>query len=263
MGYSSSIEWTQTTWNPVTGCTQVSPGCDHCYALSFAERFRGVSGHPYEHGFDLQLRPERLELPLQWRKPRLIFVNSMSDLFHHQVPNQFIQRVFETMASADRHTFQVLTKRPQRALRMSRELPWPPNVWLGTSVESAAYLWRVDALRPVPAAIRFLSCEPLLGSLAGLDLTRIGWVIAGGESGFGFRPPRVEWLRDLRDMCLAAKLPFFFKQWGGRYPKRGGRELDGRSWDEMPGAARATEIPESPVVTRTEAAVTGHVVHAP
>ena len=177
MSYTSAIEWTESTWNPVTGCMQVSPGCDHCYALKFAERFRGVPGHPYESGFEITLRPARLDLPVRWRDPRLIFVNSMSDLFHVNVPNTFIERVFTTMTTAHWHTFQVLTKRPQRAVRMAHTLPWPCNVWLGTSVEAAQYLWRVDALRRVPAAIRFLSCEPLLGSLQDLDLTGIGWVM--------------------------------------------------------------------------------------
>lgn len=234
MSYESAIEWTQTTWNPVTGCTKVSPGCDHCYAETFAERWRGVSGHPYEHGFDLTLRPERLSLPLRWRQPRVIFVNSMSDLFHMDVPDDFIVRVFETMEAAHWHTFQVLTKRPQRAARMDGKLPWPANVWLGTSVETVAYLWRVDSLRRTSPAVRFLSCEPLLGSLHGLHLAGIGWVIAGGESGPGHRSPSASWLRELRDMCQAAGVPFFFKQWGGRSPKAGGRVLDGRTWDEMP-----------------------------
>lgn len=235
MSYTSAIEWTETTWNPVTGCTQVSPGCDHCYALNFAERFRGVAGHPYEGGFDLTLRPTRLNLPLRWREPRVIFVNSMSDLFHHKVPDEFIEQVFATMQAADWHTFQVLTKRPQRAARMVDRLPWPSNVWLGTSIETAQYFWRVDALRRVPSAIRFLSCEPLLGSLRGLDLSAIGWVIAGGESGFGHRPPKKEWVCEVRDLAVAAAVPFFFKQWGGRYPKAGGRDLDGQRWNQMPG----------------------------
>lgn len=184
MSYASAIEWTEATWNPVTGCTQISPGCDHCYALTFAERFRGVLGHPYESGFDLTLRPGRLDLPLRWREPRVIFVNSMSDLFHQHVPDKFIERVFATMQAAHWHTFQVLTKRPQRAARMADRLPWPANVWVGTSVETAQYLWRVNALRQVPAVVRFLSCEPLLGSLSMLDVTDIGWVIVGGESGW-------------------------------------------------------------------------------
>ena len=234
MSYESAIEWTETTWNPVTGCTKVSPGCDHCYAEVFAERWRGVRGHPYENGFDLQLRPERLELPLRWRRARMIFVNSMSDLFHKDVPNDFIGRVFKTMEQAHWHTFQVLTKGPQRAARLARQLSWPRNVWLGTSVESADYLWRVDHLRRVDAAVRFLSCEPLLGSLARLDLTGIGWVIVGGESGVGFRPPHPDWVREIRDLCVTVDVPFFFKQWGGRYPTAGGRVLDGRTWNELP-----------------------------
>ena len=249
MSYASAIEWTESTWNPVTGCTQVSPGCEHCYALTFAERFRGVPGHPYEGGFDLTLRPNRLELPLRWREPRVVFVNSMSDLFHHKVPDEFIQQVFETMRVADWHTFQVLTKRPGRAARMVNALPWPSNVWVGTSIESARYLWRADHLREVPAPVRFLSCEPLLGPLSSLDLRGIGWVIAGGESGVGFRPPKAEWVREIRDLCLGADVPFFFKQWGGRYPKNGGRELDGRIWSDTP-LPRASAA----VITRTDAA---------
>jgi len=234
MSYASAIEWTEATWNPVTGCTQVSPGCDHCYALNFAERFRGVPGHPYEVGFDLTLRPARLGLPLRWRDPRVIFVNSMSDLFHVRVPDEFIEQVFATMRAAHWHTFQVLTKRPQRAARMADRLPWPANVWLGASVETAKYLWRVDALRQVPAAVRFLSCEPLLGPLSRLDVTDIGWVIVGGESGWGHRPPNPDWIREIRDLAASAGVPFFFKQWGGRYPKSGGRLLDGREWNQMP-----------------------------
>jgi protein gp37 len=196
----------------------------------------GVKGHPYERGFDLTLRPERLNAPLRWRQPRLIFVNSMSDLFQKGVPDEFILQVFDVMRRASWHTFQVLTKRPQRAARMADQLSWPQNVWLGTSVETSAYLWRADALRTCPAAIRFLSCEPLLGSLAGLDLDGIGWVIAGGESGTGFRRPKSGWFRELRDLCVRRKVPFFFKQWGGRYPKAGGRMLDGHTWDQMPAA---------------------------
>lgn len=234
MSFETSIEWTQTTWNPVTGCTEVSPGCDHCYARVFAERWRGVRGHAYERGFDLQLRPERLVLPLKWKRPRLVFVNSMSDLFHKDVPDSYIADVFATMVKANWHIFQVLTKRPHRAARLSRVLPWPQNVWLGTSIESIAYLWRIDALRRVDASLRFLSCEPLLGSLEGIDLTGIGWVIAGGESGPGFRPPDPKWIRELRDNCVKSSTPFFFKQWGGRYPTTGGRTLDGQTWSELP-----------------------------
>jgi protein gp37 len=237
VSYESAIEWTESTWNPVTGCTQVSPGCDHCYALTFAERWRGVKGHPYENGFDLQLRPDRLDIPLRWKRPRMIFVNSMSDLFHKDVPDEFIKNVFSVMQRASWHTFQVLTKRPQRAARMAHVLEWPTNIWLGTSIETERYAWRVDHLRKVNAALRFLSCEPLLGSLASLDLAGIGWVIVGGESGPHFRAPSVEWVRELRELCMREQVPVFFKQWGGRYPTAGGRVLDGRTWDELPETA--------------------------
>ena len=240
MSDRSSIEWTEATWNPVTGCTQVSPGCAHCYAKTFAERFRGVPGHPYEHGFDLQLRPDRLEQPLLWKRSRVIFVNSMSDLFHEDVPLTYIRRVFDVMERAQQHTFQVLTKRADRAAALSDELTWPTNVWMGVSVENQRWATRVDALRLVPGAVRFLSCEPLLGSLT-LDLTGIDWVIAGGESGHGARPMRLEWARAVRDQCALAGVPFFFKQWGahdatGRRvgKKAAGRELEGRVWDEFP-----------------------------
>jgi len=255
MSDRTAIEWTDSTWNPVTGCTQVSPGCDHCYALRFAERFRGVPGHPFEHGFDLRLRPERLTQPLRWRKPRRVFVNSMSDLFHADVPDEFIAQVFAVMAASPRHTFQVLTKRPQRMRRWlshpaaqarvweaARQLglavdgaSWPlPNVWLGTSIENNNYAWRADFLRRTPAAVRFISAEPLLGPLDRLDLTGIHWLITGGESGPGHRPCDPAWVRDLRDRCVAAGVAFFFKQWGGTRPTSGGRLLDGRTWDEYP-----------------------------
>ena len=234
MAITSGIEWTDATWNPVTGCTQVSPGCDHCYALTFAERFRGVLGHHYEQGFDLRLWPERLDLPLRWRKPRRIFVNSMSDLFHKDVPDEFVRRAFDTMLRADWHTYQVLTKRPQRLARLAPTLPWPPHVWIGVSVESNEYAWRADFLRQVPAAIRFISAEPLLGPVDQLDLSGIQWVITGGESGAGFRRCDAAWVRDVRDRCVAAGVAYFHKQWGGRTPKAGGRVLDGRTWDEFP-----------------------------
>jgi len=232
----------------VTGCTQVSPGCAHCYAKTFAERFRGVRGHPYEQGFDLRLWPERLPLPLKWRKPRLIFVNSMSDLFHEDVPEQFIREVFRVMREASWHTFQVLTKRSARlrclAPSFLEGLDWPDNVWMGVSVESQRWTCRVDDLREVPAAVRFLSCEPLLGPLS-LDLRGIHWVIVGGESGPRARPMKPEWARAVRDQCLAAGVPFFFKQWGA-YDEAGirrgkgasGRLLDDRTWDAMPGLSR-------------------------
>ncbi|MCK9519648.1 MAG: phage Gp37/Gp68 family protein [Dehalococcoidia bacterium] len=240
MSDGSTIEWTEATWNPVTGCTKVSPGCAHCYAETFAERFRGVKGHPYEMGFDLTLRPERLELPLTWKRPRRIFVNSMSDLFHPDVPDDFVQSVFRTMERATWHEFQVLTKRPERAAALAGRLPWPSNIWLGTSVENQRWVHRVDALRRVPAAVRFLSCEPLLGSLQ-LDLQGISWVIVGGESGGGARPMRPEWARSIQGQCADAGVAFFFKQWGahndeGRRVGKGkaGRTLDGRVWSQYP-----------------------------
>ncbi len=234
MGDKSAIEWTDATWNPVTGCTQVSPGCDHCYALTFAERFRGVPGHPYEQGFDLKLWPERLELPLKWRRPRRIFVNSMSDLFHRDVPDEYIHRVFETMVKADWHIFQVLTKRSARLKRLGPTLPWRPHIWAGVSVEQDRYDWRADHLRQVPAHVRFISAEPLLGPLDQLGLDGIHWLITGGESGHGHRPCDPQWVRDLRDRCQSSGVLFFHKQWGGRTPKAGGRLLDGRTWDEQP-----------------------------
>lgn len=238
MSDKSEIEWTDATWNPVTGCTQVSPGCDHCYALTFAERFRGVAGHPYEQGFDLKLWPERLEMPLQWKKPRRIFVNSMSDLFHKDVPDEYIRRVFEVMVTADWHIFQVLTKRSPRLAQLGPTLPWQPHIWAGVSIESDQYVWRADQLRKVPADIRFISAEPLLGPLDYLNLDGIDWLITGGESGHGHRPCDPEWVRHLRDCCNAQHVAFFHKQWGGRTPKAGGRLLDGRTWDEFPQVTR-------------------------
>jgi len=241
----SSIEWTEATWNPVTGCTQISPGCAHCYALTFAERFRGVPGHPYENGFDLQLRPDRLDQPLRWKKPRTIFVNSMSDLFHDEVPEDYIQQVFEVMESASHHRFQVLTKRSKRLAELAPALPWPSNVWMGVSVENQRFTSRVDDLRRVRAAVRFLSCEPLLGPLD-LDLREIHWVIAGGESGPGARAMAPDWVRRVRDQCITADVPFFFKQWGahdceGRRvgKKRSGRTLDLEVHNGLPGNRNA------------------------
>ena len=240
MSSTSTIEWTEATWNPVTGCTKVSPGCAHCYAETFAERFRGVPGHPYEQGFDLKLWHERIELPLRWKRPRSIFVNSMSDLFHTDVPTSFIAEVFDVMRRADWHTFQVLTKRPERAAALSSELPWSPNVWMGTSVENQRFTNRIDDLRATGAAVKFLSCEPLLGPLR-LRLDGIDWVIVGGESGAGARPMRADWARAIREQCAAADVAFFFKQWGAHNEqgvrvgkKRSGRLLDGQTWDAMP-----------------------------
>lgn len=241
MSDNSKIEWTEATWNPVTGCTQISPGCAHCYAMRFANRFRGVPGHPYERGFDLQLRPERLRQPLEWTKPRRIFVNSMSDLFHEKVPDEYVEQVCDVMAEAGQHTFQVLTKRAERMRQYFEGRDVPSNVWLGVSVENKYWTRRIDDLRKINAAVRFLSCEPLLGPLNGLDLTGVHWVIAGGESGPGARRPKPEWFRSLRDQCAEAEVDFFFKQWGafnadGRRvgKKKAGRDLDGRVWDGMP-----------------------------
>ncbi len=234
MSDQTAIEWTDATWNPVTGCDPISPGCDHCYAMRFAERFRGVPGHPYEQGFDFKLWPGRLETPLMWRKPRRIFVNSMSDLFHKEVPEAFIRQVFEVMAQADWHLFQVLTKRSPRLASLSQTLPWPEHIWAGVSVEANPYAFRADHLRRVPASVRFISAEPLLGPLDRLNLEGIHWLITGGESGPGHRPCQPEWIRVLRDRCQEEGVAFFHKQWGGMRPKSGGRLLDGRTWDELP-----------------------------
>lgn len=235
MSDGSAIEWTDATWNPVRGCTKVSPGCKHCYAETFAERFRGVPGHPFEQGFDLRLVPEALGLPLRWRRPRRVFVNSMSDLFHERVPVAFVQQVFAVMERAAQHDFQVLTKRPERLAALAPLLPRSRNIWLGVSVESQAYTWRAELLGRIPAAVRFLSVEPLLGPIDELPLAGIDWVIVGGESGARARPMDPAWARAIRDQCTRAGVPFFFKQWGGPNKKRAGRSLDGRTWDEMPG----------------------------
>jgi len=239
MADNSAIEWTEATWNPVTGCSKVSPGCAHCYAETFSERWRGVADHPYEQGFDLRLWSTRLDQPLAWRRPRFIFVNSMSDLFHEQIPDEYVAAVFEVMVRADWHVFQILTKRQDRLLALANDLPWPDHVWMGVSIENRRFVHRADALREVPAAVRFVSAEPLLGPLDGLDLSGIDWLIAGGESGAHHRPVRTEWLRELRDRCGEEGVAFFFKQWGGLRPKSGGRLLDGRTWDQMPAAAVA------------------------
>ena len=245
MSDKSSIEWTDATWNPVTGCTQISPGCDHCYALTFAERFRGVPNHPYEQGFDLKLWPQRLELPLQWKKPRRIFVNSMSDLFHKDIPEDYIRQVFDVMARADWHVFQVLTKRSSRMARLGPSLPWPAHIWAGVSIESNQMVSRANHLRKVPASVRFISAEPLLGPLDRLNLKDIHWLITGGESGHKNRPCDPQWVRGLRDHCQDAGVAFFLKQWGGRTPKANGRELDGRTWDQFP--VTVPSPPKSPL----------------
>jgi protein gp37 len=234
MSDQSAIEWTNATWNPVRGCTKVSPGCKHCYAETFAERFRGVPGHPFQQGFDLRLVPSALTLPLRWRRPRLIFVNSMSDLFHEKIPDDYVAAVFRVMRDAKQHQFQVLTKRAQRMKELASAIGVPPNVWMGVSVESDAYVSRISDLRRVQADVRFLSLEPLLGPLPKLDLRGIRWVIVGGESGPGARPMDSTWVREIRTHCRKAQVAFFFKQWGGVQKSRNGRELDGRTWDEMP-----------------------------
>jgi protein gp37 len=239
MSDGSAIEWTDATWNPVRGCTKISPGCKHCYAETFAERWRGISGHPYEQGFDLRLVPEKLGDPLRWAKPRLVFVNSMSDLFHEKVPFEYIRLVFEVMNAADWHVYQVLTKRASRVREITRRLPAKMtsgrHIWLGVSVEDRKYgLPRIDELRRARAAIRFLSVEPLLEDLGELDLTDIDWVIVGGESGPGARPMREEWVLSIRDQCEAAGVKFFFKQWGGVRKKIAGRSLEGRTYDDVP-----------------------------
>lgn len=247
MSDSSSIEWTDTTWNPVRGCTKVSPGCKHCYAETFAERWRGIPGHPYEQGFDLRLIPEKLTEPLRWRRSRSIFVNSMSDLFQEEVPEDFIQRVFEVMALADWHVYQVLTKRAERmrdvVSRLPEKLRPRRHVWLGVSVENRRYgLPRVDLLRDTPAPVRFLSVEPLLEDLGNIELSGIQWVIVGGESGPGARPMREEWVDNVRAQCRSARVPFFFKQWGGVHKGRNGRMLRGRVYDGMP----RVKLPDPP-----------------
>ena len=238
MGDKSAIEWTDATWNPVTGCTRVGAGCDNCYAERFAERFRGVPGHPFERGFDLVLRPERLDRPLRWTRPRKIFVNSMSDLFHKGVPDGYVDRVFDVMESADHHLFQVLTKRSSRMGRYLRRRygtsAAPAHIWCGVSIEDRAALSRLRHLREAPAAVRFLSLEPLLGSLGAFELEGVSWVIVGGESGPGARPMAAEWVREVRDLCRDAGTPFFFKQWGGPRPQSNGRTLDGVVHDAYP-----------------------------
>jgi protein gp37 len=258
MAEHSTIEWTDATWNPVTGCTKVSPGCLHCYAEQFAERFRGVPGHPYQQGFDLKLWPDRLELPLQWKSPRMIFVNSMSDLFHEKVPDVYIERVFDVMERASRHTFQLLTKRSLRMAewtearyclrRSDGKKLWPRNVWAGVSVETELYTTRIADLQRVPASTRFLSVEPMLGpvQLHAKRLRGIHWVIVGGESGHGARPMNPEWARAVREACNTAAVAFFFKQWGAHNSKgervgkkAAGRRLDGRVWNQLPETSTA------------------------
>jgi len=248
MADATAIEWTDATWNPVTGCTKISPGCDHCYAERFAERFRGTPGHPFETGFDLTLRAERIDQPLRWRTPRMIFVNSMSDLFHKEIPQDFIGRVFDTMEQAHWHTFQVLTKRSSLMREFLRlryaNTRGPSHIWFGISVEDGTKKSRIRHLQEAPAGIRFLSIEPLIGPVGRLDLDGIDWVIVGGESGPRARPMQRAWVRDIRDQCRANGVAFFFKQWGGLRPKSGGRKLDGREWSDFPKSAETYIVVE-------------------
>lgn len=238
MSDKTAIEWTDATWNPVTGCTKLTRGCDRCYAARFAERFRGTPGHPFEQGFTLRLRPERLSQPLSWKRPRRIFVNSMSDLFHKDIPVEFIDEVFDTMEAADHHVFQVLTKRSSLMknylLHRYRQTVAPQHIWCGVSVEDHAAAVRIRHLRKAPVAVRFLSIEPLLGPVGAIDLRGISWVIVGGESGPKARPMKKRWVLDIRDNCQRAGVDFFFKQWGGLTPKAGGRLLDGVEHNAMP-----------------------------
>lgn len=240
---TSRIEWTEATWNPTTGCDRTSPGCDHCYALTLAKRLKAMGQAKYQNdgdprtsgpGFKLTCHDDALEIPKRWKTPRTIFVNSMSDLFHPEVPDDFIRKVMDVMTSTPQHTYQVLTKRSKRLATLGPHLDWPANAWMGVSIEDDRYTFRLPHLLTSGAKVKFLSCEPLLGPLDSLQLDGLDWVIAGGESGPNARPVHVDWVRDLRDRCGAAGTPFFFKQWGGATPKAGGRELDGRTWDEMP-----------------------------
>ena len=248
MADRTAIEWTNATWNPVTGCTKISAGCDNCYAERFSERFRGVKNHPFENGFDLTLRPDRVQQPLTWKKPKMVFVNSMSDLFHKKVSKDYIASVFVTMESADWHIFQVLTKRSSLMKKFINERykhePVPEHIWLGTSVEDYTKRSRIKHIQETNASVRFLSIEPLIGPPGEMDLTNIQWVIVGGESGPGARPMQLAWARSVRDQCIAQKVPFFFKQWGGFRPKSGGRELDGKEWNEFPGLSEKSTSPQ-------------------
>ncbi|MGQ0542462.1 MAG: DUF5131 family protein [Blastocatellia bacterium] len=239
MAHKSPIEWTESTWNPVTGCNKISPGCKNCYAERLAKRLKAMGQANYRNGFKLTLQPQMLELPLKWKRPQTIFVNSMSDLFHKDVPLEYIQQVFDVMNNAHWHRFQVLTKRADRLAELSNELKWSDNIWMGVSVESQKYVHRIDELRATGAKIKFLSLEPLLSSLKNLDLRKIDWAIVGGESGYGFRPIKEDWVLEIREQCRDFDVPFFFKQWGGFNKKKTGRLLEGQTWDAMPDAAYA------------------------
>ena len=252
MAGNSHIEWTDATWNPVTGCSKVSPGCKHCYAERMAKRLQAMGQPNYANGFEVTLQPHMLELPLEWKRPRRVFVNSMSDLFHKDVPLSFIKKVFSVMRRANWHQYQLLTKRSERLLEVSPLLTWEPHIWIGVSVENDDYTTRIDDLRKTGADVKFLSLEPLLGPLRKLNLRGIDWVIVGGESGTGARPMNPDWVRDIRDQCIRANVPFFFKQWGGQFKKRTGRVLDGRTWDQMPQDFQATMEP-FPILAPTPA----------
>lgn len=243
----SAIEWTEVTWNPVTGCDRVSAGCDNCYALTLSKRLKAMGAEKYQNdgdprtsgpGFGVTIHPASLSQPYRWTKPATVFVNSMSDLFHAKVPLSFVQDVFDVMADTPRHTYQILTKRSVRLRRLADKIDWPTNVWMGVSVEEPKVYSRIDDLREIPAAVRFLSCEPLIAPLPSMNLEGIDWVIAGGESGPNHRPMEPEWVENIRDQCGSADVPFFFKQWGGRTPKQHGRSLNGRTWDAMPAPKR-------------------------
>jgi len=234
MSTRSGIEWTESTWNPLTGCTKVSPGCKHCYAERMAKRLQSMGQPNYANGFKLAMHAHALEKPLAWKTPQVVFVNSMSDLFHKDVPVDFVLKVFTVMRRAHWHQFQVLTKRSERLTELSPQIEWPENVWMGVSVENEDYTFRIGHLQKTSARVKFLSLEPLLGPLPSLNLDGINWVIVGGESGPGARPIQKEWVTGIRDQSLAAHVPFFFKQWGGVHKKKAGRELEGRTWEEMP-----------------------------
>ena len=231
---TTKIEWTEASWNPITGCTKISEGCKHCYAERMAMRLQAMGNPNYINGFSLTLHSHMLELPLTWKSPRMVFVNSMSDLFHSDVPLAYIKKVFSIMAQAKQHTFQILTKRSERMAELAPQLPWTPNIWMGGSVENQASIYRIEHLRTIRASIRFLSCEPLLGSLGPLNLEKIDWIIVGGESGPGARPMQESWAIELREQCIQNKIPFFFKQWGGGNKKKAGRELQGKIWNQFP-----------------------------
>lgn len=253
MAHGSSIEWTESTWNPLTGCNKVSAGCKYCYAERFSKRLKAMGVPSYMNGFKLTLHPEVLEAPLSWKKPQMIFVNSMSDLFHEKVPIAFIQKVFDVMTRANQHTFQILTKRSERLRLLNSEISWPDNVWMGVSVENEKVIHRIDDLRQTNARIKFLSLEPLLGPLSNLNLKDIDWAIAGGESGPGSRPMEPDWVRGIRDQCNNQNVPFFFKQWGGIFKKKNGRLLDGKYWDQMPESFASKSITNNGIARKKTA----------